>query len=375
MYSPPVLLLLAVFGLTIIVQLYYYLFRFGRVLRYKPDQKAAPSGDAPPLSVIVCAHNEHANLLKLIPALMRQDYPNFELIIVDDRSTDETEDYLKEVKQEYPALRVVNIEQTPPHFTAKKYALTMGIKHAKNELLVMTDADCMPASTHWLRDMARNFEQDRFKIKLGFSQYQQDKGLLNSFIRFETLQTGLMYLGAALAGRPYMGVGRNLAYRKSFFMEKKGFIKHRTLNGGDDDLFVNQNGDKKNTAVSIGTDTLVYSVPKQSLREWYRQKLRHMVIGKWYRKRTKWRLGLFTAVQLLFWITFVALLSLWIEPYWVIGGFLIRMIFLYYVLIIGSKKLGDKFVSWYIFLLDFLMVFYYIFIGLAALFTNKTTWK
>lgn len=375
MYSFPVLVLLALFGLVIIIQLYYYLFRFGRVLRFKPQHQTAAGSQAESLSVIVCAHNEHANLEKLIPAIFQQDYPQFELLVVDDRSSDGSDDFLKAAKQNYPALKIVRIEQAPPHFTAKKYALTMGIKHAKNDLLVFTDADCMPASPQWLAEMARPFAQEGVKINLGFSQYQQEKGFLNSFIRFETLLTGLMYLGAALAGSPYMGVGRNLAYRKSFFLEKKGFLKHRTLNGGDDDLFVNQNANKKNTRVSIGNNALVYSIPKRSVKEWYRQKLRHMVIGKWYKKRTKWRLGLFTAVQLLFWITFVALLSLWIEPYWVMGGFLIRMISLYWVLIAGSKKLGAEYSTWYILLLDFLLVFYYIFIGLAALFTKKITWK
>jgi biofilm PGA synthesis N-glycosyltransferase PgaC len=375
MYSFPVLVLLALFGLVIIIQLYYYLFRFGKVVRFKPQNQSAAGSGAESLSVIVCAHNELSNLEKLIPAIFQQEYPQFELVVVDDRSSDGSDDFLKAAQQNYPGLKIVRIDQTPPHFTAKKYALTMGIKHAKKDLLVFTDADCMPASPQWLANLARPFAREGVEITLGFSQYQHEKGFLNSFIRFETQLTGLMYLGAAMAGRPYMGVGRNLAYRKSFFLEKKGFLKHRTLNGGDDDLFVNQNANKENTRVSIGKEALVYSIPKRSVKEWYRQKLRHMVIGKWYNKRTKWRLGLFTAVHLLFWITFVALLSLWIEPYWVMGGFLIRTISLYWVLIAGSKKLGAEYSTWYILLLDFLLVFYYVFIGLAALFTNKITWK
>lgn len=375
MYPFPFLLLLALFGLVTIIQLYYYLFRFGRVAWAKPPKPTRLTGEAEPLSLIIAAHNEKANLEKLIPALFEQDYPNFELLVVDDRSRDETDDWLKAAKQQYPALKSVRIEQTPEHFTAKKYALTMGIKHAKNDLLVFTDADCLPASPAWLKGMAQPFQQEGVKINLGFSQYREEKGLLNSFIRFETLLTGLLYLGAALARRPYMGVGRNLAYRKSFFLEKKGFLKHRMVNGGDDDLFVNHNGTGKNTRVSIGNEVLVYSTPKRGVREWYRQKLRHMLSGKRYRKRTKWRLGVFTAVHLLFWITFVTLLSLWIEPYWVLGGFLIRTILLYWVMIAGSKVLGAKYKAWNILLLDFLLVFYYIFIGIAALFTKKTTWK
>ena len=367
--------LLALFALAIIFQLYYYLFRFLRVIRAKPAVAGSGRNEQEPLSVVICARNEVKNLEKLLPAIMLQQYPNFEVVVVDDRSSDGTDEYLKIANQQYPNLKVITLEQTPPHITAKKYALTMGIKHAKNDLLVLTDADCMPASPLWLSGMAASFGKEQVKMVLGVSQYEKDKGLLNSFIRYETLHTALMYIGAALAGHPYMGVGRNMAYRKSFFLEKKGFIKHRTLVGGDDDLFVNQNGNKKNTETAIGAEVLVHSIPKKKFGEWYQQKRRHMVIGKSYRKATKTFLGLYTASHLIFWITFIALLCLWIEPYLIISGFLIRMLLLYYVMIAGSKKLGDKFANWYIILLDFLFVFYYIFIGVAAFFTKKTTWK
>ena len=367
--------LLSLFALTILVQLYYYLFRFARVIRFSPQKERGAGDVKEPVSVVISAHNELKNLEKLIPAIMKQEYPAFELLVIDDRSKDGTHEYLKDLNKQYSNLRFITLEQTPPHITAKKYALTMGVKNAKNDLLVFTDADCMPASPQWLSEMAQVFRKEEVKIALGFSQYEKEKGFLNSFIRYETVHTGLMYLGAALAGSPYMGVGRNMGYRKSFFLEKKGFIKHRTLTGGDDDLFVNQNGNKKNVAVVYGENALVRSVPKKNFKEWYRQKLRHLIIGKFYRKATKSFLGLYTVAQLLFWITFIALISLWIEPYLVIAGFLVRMILLYYVIIAGSKKLGDKFSDWAIFLLDFLFVFYYIFVGLAAFFTKKTTWK
>lgn len=369
------LLLLFLFGLAVLVQLYYYVVRFVRVLRHAPGTATAGQPAAEAVSVVICARNEKSNLQRLLPQLMKQQYSSFEVIVVDDCSQDGTKDYLEEAKKQYPGLRSIHIEQTPPHITAKKYALTMGIKHAKNDILVLTDADCLPASDQWLAGMAEAFKGEQTKLVLGFSQYEKQPGLLNSFIRFETLHTGLMYVGAALAGRPYMGVGRNMAYRKSFFLEKKGFIKHRTVTGGDDDLFVNQHARKGNTAVKYGKDTLVYSVPKNTWKEWYRQKLRHMVAGKFYKKRSKLRLGVYTAALLVFWITFVALLSLGIEPYWVVGGFLIRTIFLYYLMVAGSKRLGAQFTSWSILLLDFLSVFYYFFLGLAAFFTKKTTWK
>lgn len=367
--------LLSLFALAILFQLYFYLFRFVRVIMHTPIRAEVAGSAKEPISVIISARNELANLEKLLPQLMLQQYPEFEIIIIDDRSSDGTDDYLKAQKKECPNLRIITLEQTPPHITAKKYALTMGIKHAKNDLLVFTDADCMPNSPQWLSSMSSVFRKKEVQMALGFSQYEKENTLLNSFIRYETVHTALLYLGSALAGHPYMGVGRNMAYRKSFFLEKKGFIKHRTVNGGDDDLFVNHNGNKKNTAVVYGENALVLSVPKKNLREWYRQKLRHLQTGKIYRKATKSFLGLYTVTQLLFWITFIALLSLWIEPYLVIAGFLTRMILLYYVVIAGSKKLGAKFADWKIILLDFLFIFYYLIVGIAAFFTKKTTWK
>lgn len=375
MYFLPVLLLV-LFGLSVIVQLYYYLLRFARVLAYKKASPETRNGNfSESLSVIVSARNEKENLERLLPRLMEQQYPDYEVIIVNDNSRDGTKDYLDIAKQQYSRLRVIHLEQTPPHVTAKKYALTMGIKHARHNVLVFTDADCLPASENWLAGMGAPFAEEKVQIVLGYSPYDSGSGFLNRFIRFETLQTGLMYLGAAIAGSPYMGVGRNMAYRKSFFLEKKGFIKHRTVAGGDDDLFVNHNATKENTRISIGADVVVTSLPKKTVKEWYRQKLRHMLAGKLYRKVTKWRLGVYTASQLLFWITFILLLSLWIEPYWIIAGFLVRMILLYYVMIAAGKKLGSNFADWTIFLLDFLFVFYYFFIGIAAFFTKKTTWK
>jgi poly-beta-1,6-N-acetyl-D-glucosamine synthase len=365
--------LLILFGFVVLIQLYFYFFRFGRVAWYrKPKVSARPQV---PVTVIVCAHNESQNLRSLLPRLLEQDYPHFEVLVVDDRSTDYTHTWLEEESKKDPRVRSIHIEQTTNHFTPKKYALTMGIKHAAHDVILLTDADCQPNSPFWLSHMAAKFEAGDTKINLGYSQYHKRPGFLNAFIRFETLYSGLLYLGAALARMPYMGVGRNLAYRKSFFLERKGFMEHRGVISGDDDLFVNYNANKRNTTVTIAPEALVFSNPKTSWTAWFNQKLRHWSAGKLYRAGSRIGLGLFMLSQWLFWITFVLLLSLWIEPYLVLGVFLFRTLLLYYLMIQGSKKLGDPFRCWYLLLLDFLMIVYQLVVGIVALFTKQTKWK
>lgn len=365
--------LLILFGVVVLLQLYFYFFRFGRVVAYKkPQVSARPQV---PVTVIISAHNESQNLRRLLPRLLEQDYPTFEVLIVDDRSTDYSHTWLEEETKKDPRVRSLHIEHTPRHFTPKKWALTMGVKHATHDVVVLTDADCQPNSPFWLSHMAAQFEQKEVQINLGFSQYRKLSGLLNNFIRFETLYTGMLYLGAALAGLPYMGVGRNLAYRKSFFLERKGFLKHKEVLSGDDDLFVNDNAEAKNTVITVGAENLVWSNPKTTWSSWFHQKVRHWSVGKLYRPGSRTGLALFMLSQWLFWITFVLLLCLWIEPYLVLGVFLFRMVLLYYLLIQGSKKLGDPIRCWYLLLLDFFLMFYQLSVGAVALFTKQTKWK
>lgn len=365
--------LLAVFGVVVLIQLFFYLFRFGRVAWYKKPA-TAPRPQVP-VTILVSAHNESPNLRKLLPRLLEQDYPNFEILIVDDRSSDYSHTWLEEESKKDARVRSLHIEQTPRHFTPKKWALTMGIKHATHDVVLLTDADCEPNSPHWLTAMAANFEKEGVKINLGFSQYRKLSGFLNTFIRFETLYTGMLYMGAALARSPYMGVGRNLAYRRSFFLERKGFLAHKEILSGDDDLFINYNANKRNTAVTLGPESLVLSNPKTSWSSWFHQKVRHWTAGKQYRAGSRISLGLFMLSQWLFWITFVLLLSLRIEPNVVLGVFVVRTILLYYLLIQGSKKLGAPFISPLLLLLDLLMVIYQLWIGVVAFFTKQTKWK
>jgi glycosyltransferase involved in cell wall biosynthesis len=353
-------------------QILYFLFFLIAFARHK--KKAIPQTEIVPVSVIVCAHDELQNLQELLPLLLAQDYAVFEIVIVDDRSNDETLDWLMAETKKDERLRMVHVTQAPDHVNGKKYGLTLGIRAASHEWLVFTDADCRPASTQWLKEMAFAFQADT-EFVLGYSPYIKHAGGLNHFIRFETLITALQYMGFALWKMPYMGVGRNLAYRKSLFMESKGFNTILSVTGGDDDLFVNQHANENNTRVALGAEALVYSLPKTNVREFWNQKVRHLAAGKRYKLKHRLLLGLFmvswfATIWLGFPLLFLSKLA------WIIGGLLLfRVIIGSVSLHIAGKRMGSILEFWAFAALDIIYSIYYLTTGTAALVTKKIRWK
>ncbi len=350
------------------------LFFLGRYLVALWRVKSIATGTSPPVSIIVCAHDEEANIRELVPQLLQQDYGEFEVIIVEDRCNDNTYDYLLEATRVYPRLKMVRVQFLPEHITGKKYALTLGVKAAAHDWVLLTDADCRPEGNQWLRNMASAMSDDK-KFVLGYSPYREHAGYLNAFIRFESLLTGIQFLGGALLGSPYMGTGRNLAYRKSLFLENKGFHGHLSVTGGDDDLFVNKHITRTNAAVRMGKESLVYSIPKTSWSTFLHQKLRHLSVGSRYRWSDRFRIGLFMSTWLLSWIAVVPVAAqsaggsfLWI-------GFAFREVVLIALIHRGSRTLGDPFESWKTPLLDFNFAIYYLGTGLVALVSKRIRWK
>jgi cellulose synthase/poly-beta-1,6-N-acetylglucosamine synthase-like glycosyltransferase len=255
----------------------------------------------------------------------------------------------------------------------KKFALTLGIKAAKHDWVLLTDSDCRPAS-HWISGMAQHFLPDK-NIVIGFSPYQKQPGLLNLFIRFESFLTAIQYVGFALTGRPYMGVGRNLAYRRSLFLGSKGFNDHQEVMGGDDDLFVNQHAEKGKVGVAVGSQVLVHSVPKPTLREFYYQKLRHLSVGKRYKPGDRFLLGMFSVT----WIFSTLILA--VVPFLgfqaiTVGGFIVlRWIMLSTLFNVAARKLGEPFEGWKVPFLDFIYAFYYLVAAPMALVSKRVRWK
>jgi len=363
-------LLLLVFFAAIGIQIVYFLLfivAFNRKKEHAPPQPL-------PVSVIVCAHDEVENLNELIPLLLAQQHPSFEIIIVNDRSNDNTFDMLLAEAGKDHRLRMVHVNRTPPHVDNKKYALTLGIKAARYEWILLTDADCRPSGTGWISSMSSGFS-DKTEFVLGYSPYMKLPGFLNALIRFESLLTGIQYLSFASLGLPYMGVGRNLAYRRSKFLESKGFNNILHVTGGDDDLYVNQFAKGSNTVVNMQPDAHIESIPKKSWSSFFGQKIRHLSVGKRYRFGHKVMLGLFMLTWILSWFTAAPLLLYHVSDAIVGGLFILRIIIVVIVFARSSGRLGQKFEWWLVPFLDFIYAFYYLVTGLRALVTKKVRWK
>ena len=337
--APLLFITLALLVLATLVQLFYYWLIYGKIAFFKQKNEYVRSDQ--PVSVIVCARDEYYNLKENLPLLLSQDYSVFEVVVVNHGSEDETQYLLRDLAAEHPNLKIVSVPQDLNFFTGKKFPLSIGIKSASYDVLLFTDADCKPAGNQWLRRMAANFTEGT-EIVIGYGAYSKAKSLLNLLIRFDTTRVAMNYLSFARAGMPYMGVGRNMAYRKSLFYKQNGFISHYHIQSGDDDLFINKAATKNNLRIEIQADAHTISTPKSSFDHWLRQKRRHLMTGGYYKSTHKFALGLFAFTQALFWLTAAGLLIMWYQPYIVLGFVGLR---LFSQLLVTGKvmnKLSEK---------------------------------
>ena len=293
-----------ILGVSLLTQLIYYLFVYSRMTGYRnPD---TPKSDVP-VSVVICARNEADNLRKNLPSFLTQDHSAYEVVVVNDCSSDDTEEVLMEMKVKYPHLHYTTIHPDRKFTHGKKLAVTVGIKAATNEHLLFSDADCYPVSDQWISSMSRHFSE-KTELILGVGKYERKKGLLNLVIRYETLFTAMQYTSFAILGKAYMGVGRNMAYIRQLFYRHKGFAGHLNVLSGDDDLFVNEATTKTNTIVELSTKSFTLSTPSESFKQWFRQKKRHLSTGAYYKASSKIRLGTEYASRMLFYISALILL-------------------------------------------------------------------
>ena len=365
---------IGVLGILLLIQLCYIYFVYGKLAFYS-IKSFRETSQQPPVSVVICAHNEEENLKSFLPQILKQDYPLFEVVLVDDCSDDDTKWILKEFSSRYPErLKIVEIKEHIRLKHTKKFALTMGIKAAAHEHLIFTDADCQPASPFWLAEMTGAFSSEK-EIVLGYSPYFKQNGFLNKLIRFETTHTAMSYLSYALKGNAYMGVGRNLAYTKSLFYKGKGFNKHMHIKSGDDDLFVNHNATNTNVNIAIHRDAHILSVPKTTWKSYYKQKARHSGASTLYKSKHKRMLATQLLSALLFYlmliVSFVLYPSLWYIPLGIYSVRLLSQLFIFNR--IYTKLVVRDLLIW----LPLLDVLYYFYICINGLFNRgkkQTSW-
>jgi biofilm PGA synthesis N-glycosyltransferase PgaC len=360
-----VLILVAIIQISI-YWLVYRKFSFYVAPEKKQDKK--------PLSVIICARNEAIRIKKNLPSILEQDYPAFEVIVVNDCSWDETGDVLDDLAKQYSKLKIVTIKEQEKYKHGKKFALTLGIKAAANEYLVLTDADCAPAGSNWLTKIQSNFLPGK-EIVLGYGAYSKETGILNKCIRFDALFIAIQYISAALRGNAYMGVGRNLAYTKSLFFRSKGFAKHNHILSGDDDLFVNENATLTNTTIECDIDAITYSEAKKTFSDWFSQKKRHMTTGKFYKTSHLFLLSLQSGSAFLFYTLLIALLILRFEWRILLSLYILSVLIRLPIIYKASIKLNEKDLVWAFPFLDIIHSLLQPLFFTANLITKQKTWK
>jgi len=327
-----------VYAVFLLIQLIYIWFVFGRLAFYKPkvDKKIEK-----PVSVVIASRDDYYFLKKNLPLILTQDYPEYEVVLVNDHSDDETESLLKQLSEQYHHLKVVNMSHSVSFYPGKKFPLSIGIKSAQNEILLLTDADCKVNSPNWIRNMQQGYDGDT-EIILGYGPYEPQKGLLNILIRFYSYFTALQYLSFALVKMPYMGVGRNLSYKKSLFFKNNGFISHYTVASGDDDLFVNETSTRKNVKICINPDSFTYSSPKTTFRQWITQKQRHLSAGKYYKMKHRLLTSLYPFSLLVFYGLFIWQMFSGYMYYYVLGMLGFRLLSFLIIQKTTMNKLGEK---------------------------------
>lgn len=368
-------MLALLFLLIVLIQLLFYWIVFSRLAWYKKStEPIQPS----PVSIVICARNEYENLKQNLPLILEQDFPEFEVVIVNDCSDDESHYLLKDFAEKYSNLKIVNLYKNVNFFSGKKFPLSIGIKSAKHDILLLTDADCKPLSNKWLASMQGHFNQ-KTEIVLGYGPFESMPGFLNQLIRFDTIHVAMQYLSFALAGMPYMGVGRNLAYRKSLFFKQNGFIDHYTTNSGDDDLFINQAATKQNLHIEINEESFMLSKPKITFNSWILQKKRHLTTGTLYKSKHKYILGTYSLTQILFWILFFVALFFNLNNQSLLitigSAFLLREISWIILLKLSMNKLKEKNLLLISPILEIIMIFLIPLIAFTNIFSKNVKWK
>lgn len=359
---------------------FYLLFLiiwFFRLHQKNYKEKKAPKVDVKfdGISIVVAARNEAQNLLELISQLFNQDYPSFEVIVIDDCSYDNTTDVLLALKAKYSNFKTIKVVESNKFNGGKKFALTLGIKGATFENLVFIDADCRPSSNQWLKNIGQKFSEG-YDVVVGYGGYTKQKSILNLLIRTDTDLIASDYLAAASWKMPYMAVGRNFAYKKDLFFKHKGFAKHMHLKSGDDDLFLNHVAPKAKVGYLLNTDANTFSFPKETFVEWFSQKQRHVSTFKFYPISKKILLATLWWIKLLIYVAFG--LALFTNPdklIMVIGIFfglqLIRILVLYQIM----KRFKNTKLIWGLIIFEPVLILFQILFPLIKLVKKEIEWK
>lgn len=363
------------FLFAVSIQLFYWVMVFAPFSFSNKNNISTVTAQQQPVSIIICAKNEAENLNKYLPYVLSQKYNTFEVIVVDDDSTDNTKEVIEAVMLSASQLKYVFLSAEEKILPGKRSVLLKGINAAAHEWIVLTDADCRPKSNAWLRYITKPLYEGK-ELVMGYSPYKPNFGLLNVIIRYETFYTALQYFSFAAIGMPYMAVGRNMAYTKSFFRQSKNFHNAENTISGDDDLLVNELATKNNFGLVWNYHSQILSVPKKTYSSWFQQKIRHYTAGNQYKNKHKVILGILYISSL---FTSISALLLFLHGFKIEELFIILLAKVFIQSIVALRLLSrwkESGLLVWVLVLDFLFPMILFTLGTASIFyKQKIAWK
>jgi len=361
-----------VFVAVVVLQMVYYLVIYGKFAFAKPQDITTKKL---PVSVIVCAKNDSENVKRLIPLLAAQNYPDFELVLIDNASSDDTLDVFEEFEQQYPNIRLVKVENNEAFWGNKKYALTLGIKAAKKEYLLFIDANCVPNSPEWIAHMASQFTMSK-TIILGYAAYEKKKNsFLNKIIRYDGMLNATQYFAWARAGRPFNGNGRNLAYKKEEFFKVNGYINHMKMHMGEDSLFINEVATPKNTAICYTPESFTYRESKKSFKGWIKEKRKKTYTASFFRSFDQLQIKAFYVSQLSFIVLAIVLAALQFNWMFLVPVIVLRYIISWVTMAQSAKRLQEKDAVYWYPVIEIILIFTQLYVNCTNLFSKQAHWK
>jgi len=362
--------LLYVLFFLLLIQLIYFWGFFAR-LAFRKRKK--PKAEKPPVSVILVAHNQYNDLNNNLKYFLDQDYPAFEVVVVSDNSDDDSNDLLRGCALENSHLSIVELKQNLNWFKGRKFPLSIGIKSAKHEILLLSDIRYRPSTNGWIGSMVEAYAPQT-EIVLGYASFATPSKM-NLWYRFTAFYDGLFYLSMALSGVTFKGVGKNLSYLKSLFYREKGFSSHYVINSGDDELFVNKSATRSNVAVQTNPVSKTIRTKKISFFQWLTNERNKLAIRRHFKFGHKVAISLFNTSTFLFYFLLAFLLISGYFFEFVIGAFALRFISQMTIFGIAQKKLSEKRLLLLSPFFELLHVLIDFFIWIVLLFSGKKKWK
>lgn len=359
------ILITLLFCCIIFIQSYFYFYFYKQVVTNVNDPLPKSNSDEQAVSVIIAFRNEANNLKNLLPKILNQDYKVFEIIVVNDYSTDNSIEQIKQLQLECGFLKLINNDGEQ----GKKHALTKGIEASKYPYLLFTDADCYPSSNKWISSMVSKLD-DENELVLGYGGYEFDNTTVNAFIQYDTNLIALHYFNAAIIKKAYMGVGRNIAYTKKLWSSVNGFSNHIDIKSGDDDLFVLSAKNKTNIVVNLDKNSYTYSIPAQNFNEYFNQKLRHITTNSKYSFQNNFLAGAEMLSRLLFYV----LVFMFLDNPYVFYLFLLRLFLFSFILFYYLRHINDNIKYYHIVIFDIFAPLFYLSLQIFGLFKNKNKW-